>query len=129
MKTLTRVVYMLFGGLGLIAGSVALLRPTLILSPDVYSPLTAHLVREQAAGFVFIGLMFFWCLRHFDRRRPVHLALLLFTFLFAVIHWSEYLQDHRDIWSPALNTIPSLVLAITAPFNRGWIDRASSKVS
>ena len=62
----------------LLAGVAALLRPALVL-PDVYSHLTAHLVREEAACFVFVGLMSFWCLGHFDERRPVHLALLTFT--------------------------------------------------
>src|SRR5687768_8968668 len=69
--------YALFGGVSLIAGAAALLAPGIVLG-DATTPLTAHLIREEAAAFVFIGLMFFWCIRHFEQRRPVHLALLVF---------------------------------------------------
>jgi hypothetical protein len=118
MKLFSRVVYIVFGALAVISGAAALLAPSLVLGSDVYSPLTAHLIREQAAGFVFIGLMFFWCLTHFDQRRPVHLGLLLFTALFAAIHWADYLQDRRQLWSPLVNTLPALALAVAAPFGR-----------
>lgn len=118
MKAFTRAIYAAFGALAVGAGTAALLAPALALPQEMYSPMTAHLIREQAAGFVFIGLMFFWCFRHFEQRRPVHLALLLFTGLFAAIHWADYLQEHRDLLSPVINTLPVLALAATAPFAR-----------
>lgn len=116
MRTLTVTVYALFGTLALVAGLVALVAPGVIIPDAVSSPLTAHLVREQAAGFVFIGLMFFWCLTHFEQRRVVHWALLVFTVLFAGIHWRDYLSAQREIISPLINSIPVLLLAVTAPF-------------
>jgi len=115
MTTFTRGVYIVFGTLALLAGVVALLRPAIIL-PDVYSHLTAHLIREEAACFIFVGLMFFWCFFHVDERRPVHLALLAFTAIFAGIHWADYLRDLRDLRSPLVNTLPVLILAVTAPW-------------
>ena len=115
MTTFTRGVYIVFGTLALLAGVVALLRPAIIL-PDVYSHLTAHLIREEAACFIFVGLMFFWCFLHVDERRPVHLALLAFTAIFAGIHWADYLRDLRDLRSPLVNTLPVLILAVTAPW-------------
>lgn len=118
MTAFTLVIYAVFGALAVGAGTAALLVPALALPRESYSPMTAHLVREQAAGFVLIGLMFFWCLRHFEQRRPVHLALLLFTGLFAAIHWADYLQEHRYLLSPVINTLPVLALAATAPFAR-----------
>ena len=120
MRTVTRGTYVVFGTLALLAGIVALVRPTLIL-PDVHSQLTAHLIREEAACFIFVGLMFFWCLLHFAGRRPVHLALLLFTAIFAGIHWADYLRDRRHLSSPLVNTVPVIILAITAP----WADRVA----
>lgn len=118
MKAFTLVIYAVFGALAVGAGTAALLAPALALPQEMYSPMTAHLIREQAAGFVFIGLMFFWCFRHFEQRRPVHLALLLFTGLFAAIHWADYLRDHRNVLYPVINTLPVLFLAVTAPFAR-----------
>jgi hypothetical protein len=90
-------------------------RPELALPPDAYSPVTAHLVREQGAEGVFIGLMALWCLAHFAQRRPVHYALLVFASLFALIHWAEYLGGRRPLASPLVNSVPFLLLIATAP--------------
>ena len=117
MQTFTRFVYAVFGTAALAGGAGGLVRPGL-LGPEVAeSPLMQHLVREQAAGFIFIGLMFFWCLRHFDARRPVHLALLTFTVIFAGIHWAgSYGFAHPQVL--VVNTAPALLLAITAPWKK-----------
>ena len=111
---MTRAIYLIFGALAVLAGVAALAMPSLILAENT-TPLTSHLVREEAAAFVFIGLMFFWCLRHFAARGPVHFALLLFTVLFAGIHWFDYLGSRRSLVSPLVNTLPALLLAVTAP--------------
>jgi len=112
MKTLTVIVYGLFGFLAIAAGLVAW------VTAGEVTPLTSHLTRELSSGFVFIGLMFFWCIRHYEQRRPVHLALLVFIVLFAGVHWQDYFGDRRDVVSPLLNSIPVVLLAITAPFKR-----------
>src|SRR5215469_13822163 len=100
MKPIALAVYALIGALGVILGIAVLLKPALALPPDARSPLTAHLIREQGAEGVFIGLMAFWCLVHFEQRRPVHYALLLFAALFAAIHWAEYFANRRQLMSP-----------------------------
>src|SRR5262249_29429949 len=109
-------VYGILGTLALGISVLVLLNPAVALPSEAYSPLTAHLIREQGAEGAFIGLMAFWCLLNFERRRPVHLALLLFATLFAAIHWAEYLYGRRSILSPLLNSIPFLALVATAPF-------------
>ncbi len=81
-------------------------------------PARLILTRELSSAFVFIGLMFFWCLRHYDQRRPVHLAFLVFITLFAGVHWQDYFGDRRDVMSPLVNSIPVALLAITAPFKQ-----------
>jgi uncharacterized membrane protein len=118
MRALTVSVYALFGTLALVAGLIALATPAVIISEASSSGLVAHLTREEGAAFVFIGLMFFWCISHYEQRRPVHLAFLVFIVLFAGIHWHDYLQSQRDIMSPLINTIPVLLLAVTTPFAR-----------
>jgi len=118
MKTLTVIVYGLFGFLAIAAGLVAWVMPVIALPAGEVTPLTSHLTRELSSAFVFIGLMFFWCIRHYEQRRPVHLALLVFIVLFAGVHWQDYFGDRRDVVSPLLNSIPVVLLAITAPFKR-----------
>ena len=114
MRGLPRAVYLLLGGLILALSVVALVRPQVALHPEEATALTRHLVQEQAAGGVFIGVMALWCAFHLERRRPVHLALLLFTFLFAAIHWAEYFHARRGLVSQLLNSAPFLLLAVTA---------------
>jgi hypothetical protein len=116
MAKFTRAMYGLLGTLAIAAGIVALVVPSLAVDDAASSPLVAHLVREQAAGFVFIGLMFFWCLRHFEHRGVVHAGLLLFTVLFAGIHWAGYLGSNGYIRAALVNTLPVVVLAVTSPF-------------
>ena len=118
MRGLARAVYATFGTLALGLGVLVLFKPSLALHPEDSSLLTSHLIREQGAEGVFIGLMALWCLFNFDRRRPVHLALLLFTALFGAIHWAEYLNARRHLASPLLNSLPFLAFAATAPFRR-----------
>ena len=115
MQVASKAIYAILGTIFIIMGLAALFVPGLALPSDARSPLTIHLVREQAAFAVFLGLMACWCVRHFEQRRFVHLALLLFSALFSVIHWVEFLNGHRHLLSPALNTLPFLALAVTTP--------------
>ena len=118
MKSFTIGLYWLLGALALAAGVVALITPGIALPADGLSGLTAHLTRELSSAFVFIGLMFFWCATHYEQRRPVHLALLVFIVLFAGVHWNDYLAGRSDFMSPLINTIPVALIAVTSPFGR-----------
>ena len=118
MKTFTVALYWLFAVLALAAGIAVLAMPSLLVPPQESSPLIRHLLREEAALFVFVGLMFIWCVTHYEQRRPVHLAALVFIVLFAGVHWIDYLDHGTDLAGPLVNTIPVVLLAITAPFGR-----------
>jgi hypothetical protein len=115
MRIFGRTVYLVLGALALGLGLLALMSPGVVLPPEARSALTAHLVREQGAGAVFIGIMAVWCVFNFDSRRPVHLALLAFAALFAGIHWVEYFHGRRHLASPLLNSIPFLALLAVTP--------------
>src|SRR6266852_5161092 len=115
MKRFTVIVYALFGTLGVGLGALVLLMPALALPPDGFSPLTAHLIREEGAEGVFIGLVAFWCLMHYEQRRPLHYALLLFAALFAAIHWADFFHGQRHLASPLINSLPFLLFLVTAP--------------
>lgn len=118
MNRFARVVYGMIGVLALLLGIAALARPALALPPDAVSPLTSHLIREEAAEGLFVGLMALWCLAHFEERRPVHFALLLFAAVFAAIHWAEFAAARRGLASPLANSVPFVLLAASAPWRR-----------
>lgn len=118
MTSAAKAVYAVLGTLSLVLGFLLLWTPALALPSDGYSPLTAHLVREQAALAIFLGLMAFWCLWHFHERRFVHFALLLFAALFSLVHWLEYLSGHRHLLSPIINSVPLVALGMTMPARR-----------
>src|SRR5262245_10002408 len=120
-RTVATLVYALLGTLAVAGGILALLNPSVAVPPDAATPVTWHLVREQGSEGIFIGLMFFWCALHYGERRPVHFALLLFAALFAAIHWSEYFSGRRELLSPLLNSVPFVLLVVTAPWPRGAV--------
>ena len=119
MKGFTIAVYALFGSLALLAGLVTFVMPAVALPADQLTPLNSHLTRELSSALVFIGLMFFWCIRHYQQRRPVHMAFLVFIALFAGVHWQDYFRNSGgNLASPLVNSVPVVLLAVTAPFRR-----------
>jgi hypothetical protein len=89
MRLINRLLYGLFGLLGVGLGASAFLG---VLGADAVGE-EAHLWRELGAAGVFLGLMNFWCLWNYERRLQVHLPLMVFAALFAVIHWQDWLGD------------------------------------
>lgn len=79
----------------------------------------ASKLREQGAAFVFVGGMLLWCVRHYDRRRPVHLGMLVFTALLAAIHWQGYFESGGYAGPALANTVPFVLFALTTPLSGG----------
>jgi hypothetical protein len=118
MRRVTLALYVLLGVSGVGAGLAAILSPGIVIGQRDLTGLAAHLTQEQGALFVFVGLMCFWCFKHYEQRRPVHFALLVFTLLFFAIHLQGYLAGHGAIRYVAANAAPSVLLALTAPWSR-----------
>lgn len=118
MKKINSVIYGLFGAGAILYGATALLFPAALLSGAAQSVGLAHILREQGAAGVFIGLMAFWCIFNYERRRGVHYCLMVFAFLLAAIHWFYYFAGHLPWMSPLYNSVPFLVLLIMAVFSR-----------
>jgi hypothetical protein len=70
MKKFALVVYGIFGAVAIIFGTALLLVPTSLLSEAAQSVHFTHILREQGAAIVFIGLMAFWCLFNYERTAP-----------------------------------------------------------
>ena len=118
MKRINAVIYGLFGIGAILYGAAALLFPTGLESNAVQSWRFAHILREQGAAAIFVGLMAFWCIFNYERRRAVHYFLMVFAFLLAVIHWHDHFDGHLRWTSPIVNTVPFVVLLIMAVFSR-----------
>jgi len=108
MKKISFLVYSLYGCVAILAGLTALLFPN-TLEPDASARLV-HILREGGAALVFVGLISFWLLFHYDQRRTVHLLLTVFAFLIAGVHWFDYFGGRKPLASALLNSVGFVVL-------------------
>ena len=115
MPTFAKAVYGLFGVLALAASAIVLVWPSAVVNATD-PPVIRHLLQEQAAAFVFIGLMCFWCRQHFSQRKPVHTALVVFAVLYAAVHWWGVLDG--DSPSPGSYATLALVFVLAAMWPR-----------
>jgi len=115
MKTTSLIFYGLFGSVAILEGTAALLFPA-VLQPEGSAELI-HIFREQGAAMVFVGLMSFWLLFHYEQRRTVHLLLTVFAFLISAIHWFDFFGGRRPLASALLNSLGFVVLLALAIFS------------
>ena len=118
MKKVNSVIYGLFGAGAILYGAAALLFPAGLESNAVQSFRFAHILREQGAAAIFIGLMAFWCIFNYERRRGVHYCLMVLAFFLAAIHWQDHFAGHLSWMSPLYNTVPFLALLTMAVLDR-----------
>lgn len=118
MKKINSVVYGLFGAGAILYGIAALLYPAVLESNAAQSFRFAHILREQGAAAIFIGLMAFWCIFNYERRRAVHYCLMVWVLLLAAIHWFDYFAGHLSWMSPLYNSVPFAVLLTMAALDR-----------
>ena len=126
MATANKIIYAIFGAGALLYGFVTLFAPAALMSDAAHSFHLAHIMREEGAAGIFIGLMAFWCIPNYERRRSVHYFLMVFTFLLAAIHWFDFFAGNLRWLSPLYNSVPFTVLLVMAVLSRG---RASSSDS
>ena len=117
MKRINSVIYGLFGIGAILYGAAFLLFPE-VLESYAQSFRFAHFLREHGAAAIFIGLMSFWCIFNYERRRSVHYLLMVFAFLIAAIHWHDHFAGPLPWTSPIVNTVPFVVLLIMAVLSR-----------
>lgn len=114
MRRVKILVYALVGAVAVIYGLAALILPSGLSSEAATDGHLAHIMREQGAAILFVGLMAFWCMFNYGQSKTIHYFLIVFTFALALIHWYEFLNDNRSLASPLLNSVPFLILLATA---------------
>jgi len=118
MRKTNSAIYGIFGAGAIVYGTAALLFPAVLESNAAQSFRFAHILREQGAAAIFVGLMSFWCILNYERRRTVHYFLMVFALLLAVIHWHDYFAGHLPWMSPLYNSVPFVILSAMAIFSR-----------
>ncbi len=118
MKKTNSIIYGLFGVGGILYGVVALLVPTFFIVEAAQSFHVRHLLKEEGAAAVFVGLMAFWCIFNYERRAAVHYSLMIFAFLLAAIHWSDHFAGYLGWISALYTSVPFLVLLIMRILDR-----------
>jgi hypothetical protein len=109
MRKVNYVLYGITGALFILIGAAGLLWPSLEQSLNWRGQ---HILREQGAAMIFVGLMAFWCVFNYERRRAVHLFLIVLALLLSLIHWLDYFQGHLLIQSPLVNTVPLILFTL-----------------
>jgi hypothetical protein len=73
---------------------------------------TIHLIQELGSILVFVGLITFWFIRHYEQSKPFHWAMTTFWGLFALVHWFDSGRPRESIRGPLINTIPLLLFLL-----------------
>jgi len=71
MRKVNSIIYGAFGTGAIVYGATALLFPAVLESNAAQSFRFAHILREQGAAAIFIGLMALWCIVNYERRAGV----------------------------------------------------------
>ena|SRR5260370_11217509 len=122
MKKVNIAVYGLLAVGALLLGAFALVSPPSILPGAANSMTESHLLREEGAFSVFLGLMAVWCIVNYERRRGVHASLLVFSLLISAIHWREYFVGNLHLASALYNSVLFVVLAAMAVASRSELE-------
>ena len=107
--------YGLVGTVFLLAGATILLFRTGLLPGSVSNLISdiahhdanaLHLLQEFSALLVFVGLITFWFIRHYEQSRAFHWAMTGFWGLIALVHWFDVREPVGSVVGLVVNTIP-----------------------
>jgi hypothetical protein len=120
-KALARLLYGSVAVVFLLVGVIILLLHTGVLPAGVRDLVleiahrdlnTIHLIQELGSILVFVGLITFWFIRHYEQSKPFHWAMTTFWGLFALVHWFDVGRPRESIRGPLVNTIPFLLFLL-----------------
>jgi hypothetical protein len=118
---ISRIVYCLIGILYIVIGVGSMLVPAGwipqrlagdILTREITTPFTEHLLQEFGTVVLAIGLVFLWYARQQKQSRAFHWMMTFYLALDAVIHWIGPEGLIRPWSRGILNSIPFLVMLL-----------------
>lgn len=132
IKIIANSLYGFFGIVFLVVGAVVLLLSTGLL-PDTVENIvvgfghgdstTLHIIQELGSVLIFVGLITFWFIRHYEQSMPFHWSMTTFLGLFALAHWFDVSGSFRSGIGQMINTIPFILFLLVG------LLRSSSKGS
>ena len=121
IKVIANSIYGFFGTLFLVVGAVVLLLPTGLL-PDAVENIvmdfghgdmnTLHIIQELGSILVFVGLITFWFIRHYDQSMPFHWAMTIFWALFALAHFFDVRGSFQIGIGQIINAVPFILFVL-----------------
>jgi hypothetical protein len=121
VRAIAKSVYGVFGAIFLIAGVAVFLLPTGLLPGAVENLVedigrgdlnTLHIIQELGSVLIFVGLITFWFIRHYEQSKPFHWALAVFWGFFALAHWVDARGGAHAGTGQVINTIPFVLLLL-----------------
>ena len=134
MQLLVKLFYGLFGSLYLTAGLSVFAYGTGLLPNAVRDLITGigksdlnsiHIMQEFGSVLVFVGLITFWFIWHYERSQLFHWFMTAFWGLFALVHWFDVQGPFQSVSGPLANTVPFTLFAIVGVV-RQWLEIGSS---
>ncbi len=128
IKAIAKLVYAIIGTIFLLGGGTVMLLHTGLLPDAVKNAvmnfahgdsLAVHLIQEMASILVFVGLITFWFIRHYQQSKVFHWAMTTFWALFALAHWFDGREGPRSVRGPMINTIPFVVFLLIGLLRTG----------
>jgi hypothetical protein len=121
IKVIANSLYGFFGAVFLVVGIGVLLMPTGLL-PDTVETFvmnfghgdltTLHIIQELSSVLVFVSLITFWFIRHYQQSMPFHWAMTTFFGLFALAHWFDVRGTFHSGRGQMINTIPFILFVL-----------------
>jgi hypothetical protein len=117
-RAFVKCLYGLIGVIFVVLGTTVLLFNTGILPDAVRRALleesrgdltTLHVVQELGTALVFIGLITFWFIRHYQRSQAFHWMLTVFWGLLALVHWFDVRGPSTSTIGPLINGMPFML--------------------
>lgn len=121
IKVIANSLYGFFGALFLVVGAVVLLLSTGLLPDSVENIIlnighgdstTLHIIQEFGSVLIFVGLITFWFIRHYEQSMPFHWAMTIFLGLFALAHWFDVNGSFHSGVGQIINTVPFILFAV-----------------
>ena len=121
IEIIVKVVYGFFAVAFLLVGIIAFASGTGLLPEPLQGIVRGaahgddnalHIIQEFGAFLVFIGLITFWFIQHYDQSRNFHWAMTIAWGLIALAHWFDVRESRNSLISPVINSIP-LILFVT----------------
>ncbi|MFN2510214.1 MAG: hypothetical protein ABR568_02075 [Pyrinomonadaceae bacterium] len=126
-EAITKVVYGIFAAAYLLVGITVFAAGTGLLPEALHGVVmrvghgdveTLHIIQEFGAFLVFIGLITFWFMRHYDQSRTFHLAITIAWGMIALAHWFDVRGSRESLIGPVINSIPFLLFAVLGLLHR-----------